>query len=305
MTVKITVIIPFRNALPQLPALVSALERQRSSPGAFDVIWVDDASEDGGSGWLQEHLPAGWRLLVQPERRGAYAARNAGLRVASAVFVAFTDVDCRPHEDWIERGLAWLSAAPRVAGRVQLELSPSPSTPELVDAGRFLRQRRYVEEGFGATANLFVERRVFDEVGGFDERLKSGGDYDFGLRCSLAGIPIRYADDVVVSHPARSTLRELLSKSERVGFGTGQLIRRGRISRERLAARIIDRFALAGQRGTTERLIPIADRRRQFFVKCVHLLVLFATITGGLRGFLFPGPTESADRHDHLKKDFA
>ena len=216
---KITVIIPFRNALPQLPALVSALERQRSPPDAFDVIWVDDASEDGGSAWLQKHLPAGWRLLVQPERRGAYAARNAGLRVASADFVAFTDVDCRPHEDWIERGLAWLSAAPRVAGRVQLELSPSPSTPELVDAGRFLRQRRYVEEGFGATANLFVERRVFDEVGGFDERLKSGGDYEFGLRCSLAGIPIRYADDVVVSHPARSTLRELLSKSERVGFG--------------------------------------------------------------------------------------
>ena len=194
------------------------------------------------------------------------------LKVASADFVAFTDADCRPHEDWIERGLAWLSAARRVAGRVQLELSRSPSTPELVDAGRFLRQRRYVEEGFGATANLFVDRRVFDEVGGFDERLKSGGDYEFGQRCSLAGIPIRYADDVVVSHPARTTLRELLSKSERVGFGTGQLIRRRGISRERLAARITDRFALARQRGTTERQVPIADRRRRFFVKGVHLL---------------------------------
>ena len=142
-------------------------------------------------------------------------------------------------------------------------------------------------------------------MGGFDERLRSGGDYEFGLRCSLAGIPIRYADDVVVSHAARSTLRELLSKSERVGFGTGQLIRRRGISRERLAARITDRFALAGQRGATERQIPIADGRRQFVVKGVHLLVLFATIAGGLRGFLFPGPTKSADRHDHLKKGFA
>ena len=302
---KITVIIPFRNAQPQLASLVSALERQRSPADTFDVIWVDDASEDGGSGWLQKRLPAGWRLLVQPERRGAYAARNAALKVASADFVAFTDVDCRPHEDWIERGLAWLSTAPRVAGRVQLELSGSPSTPELVDAGRFLRQRRYVEEGFGATANLFVDRRVFDEVGGFDERLKSGGDYEFGLRCSLAGIPIRYADDVVVSHPARTTLRELLSKSERVGFGTGQLIRRRGISRERLAARITDRFALARQRGATERHVPVADRRRRFFVRGVHLLVLFATMAGGLRGFLFPGPSQSADGPDRLRKGFA
>ena len=302
---KISVIVPFRNALPKLPALVDALERQTSSSDAFEVIWVDDASEDGGTAWLRERLSGGWRLLVQPEPRGSYAARNAGLRAASADVVAFTDVDCRPHEDWIERGLASLSAAPRVAGRVQLELSRRPSTAELVDAGRFLRQRRYVEEGFGATANLFVARRVFDQVGEFDERLRSGGDYEFGLRCSLAGVPIHYADDVVVSHPARSTLRELLSKSERVGFGTGQLIRRRGISRERLAARIRDRFALAGKHGATERQIPIAGRRRTFFVKGVHLLVLFATIGGGLRGFLFPGPAASADGRDRLKKGLA
>ena len=164
-----------------------------------------------------------------------------------------------PQVELNSNGLAWLSAAPRVV-RVghPLELSP------LLDArtgeawGRFFRQRRYVEEGFGATANLFVERRVFHDVGGFDERLRSGGDYEFGQRCSLAGIPIRYADDVVVSHAARSTLRELLSKSERVGFGTGQLIRRRGISRERPAARITDRFALAGQRGT-ERQVPVGS----------------------------------------------
>ena len=83
-------------------------------------------------------------------------------------------------EDWLEQGLAALASAPRVAGRIHLELSDSPSTAELVDAGRFLRQRRYVEEGFGATANLFVRRSVFDSLGGFDEHLKSGGDYEFG-----------------------------------------------------------------------------------------------------------------------------
>lgn len=305
MTPKVTVIVPFRNALPQLPDLVNALERQRCSPDRYEVIWVDDGSRDGGGAWLQDHLPEGWRLLVHPEPRGSYAARNAGLRMAAGEAVAFTDVDCRPHEHWIERGLAWLSSAPRIAGRVQLELSGDPSTAELVDAGRFLRQRRYVEEGFGATANLFVQRQVFELVGGFDEHLKSGGDYEFGLRCSFAGIPIRYADDVVVSHPARSSLRELLSKGERVGFGTGQLIRRGGISRERLAARVSDRFALAGRRGAIERRVPVAGRRRMVLVKGVHLLVLFATVAGGLRGFLFPGAAASSARRDRLKKGLA
>jgi glycosyltransferase involved in cell wall biosynthesis len=303
--VKLSVIIPFRNALPQLPILMKALESQIAARDAFEVIWVDDGSRDGGGAWLREHLPAGWRLLAHSEPRGAYAARNTALRVASGESVAFTDVDCRPDENWIERGLARLSSAPRVAGRVQLELSGSPSTAELVDAERFLRQRRYVQEGFGATANLFVRRRVFDAVGGFDELLRSGGDYEFGQRCTLAGISIQYADDVVVIHPARGSLRELLSKGERVGFGTGQLIRRRGISRERLVARISDRFALAGRHGATERAVPTAGRKRTLSVTVVHLLVLLATVAGGLRGFLFPGPRVSPDRRDGLNKGLA
>ena len=191
MTPEISVIIPFRNARPQLPVLLKALSRQTCARDAFEVIWIDDGSRDGGGGWLQEHLPSGWHVLLHTESRGAYAARNSGLRAAEGKNLAFTDVDCRPQEDWIEKGLAWLSSVPRVAGRVHLELSDSPSAAELVDAGRFLRQRRYVQEGFGATANLFVQRRVFDSLGGFDEHLRSGGDYEFGLRCSLAGIPIQ------------------------------------------------------------------------------------------------------------------
>jgi glycosyltransferase involved in cell wall biosynthesis len=300
----ITVIVPFRDALPQLPALLTALESQTAAKDAFEVLWVDDGSGDGGGAWLRQHLPHGWRLLTHARPRGAYAARNTALAAAAGESIAFTDVDCRPTENWIERGMAWLSSVPRVAGRVELELSPSPSTAELVDAERFLRQRRYVQEGFGATANLFVRRSVFGEVGGFDEHLRSGGDYEFGQRCTLSGISIQYADDVIVTHPARGSLRELLSKGERVGFGTGQLIRRGGISMERLTARMSDRFALAGRHGATERAVPAA-RKRTASMKAVHVLVLAATLAGGARGFLFPGRNTSRDRRDRHAKGSA
>jgi len=288
MSPKVSVIIPFRNARSELPATMNALQCQTSAPDTFEVIWIDDASDDESASWLEPRLPEGWRLLVHSQPRGAYAARNAGLRAASADHVAFTDADCRPREDWLQRGLMALASAPRVAGRIELELSSPPSTAEVVDAGRFFRQRRYVQEGFGATANLFVHRRVFDLVGEFDEQLKSGGDYEFGLRCSKAGIAIAYADDVVVMHPARSSIRELLAKGERVGFGTGQLVRRGGMPARRFVARAADRFALAGTRQRAERSVPAAGRSRSLLARGVHVLVLIATIVGGVRGFLLP-----------------
>jgi glycosyltransferase involved in cell wall biosynthesis len=290
MAGKVSVIVPFRNARPHLPAFVDALQAQTCGPDAMEVILVDDGSCDEGADWLQGRIPSSWQLLRHRHGRGAYAARNTALRAATAELLAFTDVDCRPNRDWIDQGLAGLDTVERVAGRVQIELPNSPSVVELVDAGRFFRQRRYVQEGFGATANLFVRHSVFREVGVFDERLKSGGDYEFGLRCSQAGIPIEYADHVVVRHSARASVRELLSKSERVGFGTGQLVRRGGIPLKILATRASDRFALARRRGVNERPVPVAGRRRSLAVSGLHSLVLLATMAGALRGLVMGGP---------------
>jgi hypothetical protein len=302
MTPKISVIIPFRNALGQLPAVVDALECQTLAREDFEVIWIDDGSSDGGGRWLQQHLHAGWRLLTHGEPRGSYAARNSGVRAAGSDNLAFTDVDCRPHRDWLERGLAALADAPRVAGRIDLELSAAPSMAELVDAGRFLRQQRYVREGFAATANLFVRRDVLEQAGAFDESLSSGGDQEFGWRCAQAGIPIQYDDAVVVDHPARSSLRELLLKAERVGFGIGQVAQRGGMPLRTLARRATERVALVRGGDSNERTIPIAGLSRSILVRAVHLLVLSATLAGGVRGFLLRGPTGSREGSDRRKK---
>ena len=305
MTPKISVIIPFRDALQQLPTLVNALKGQTLAQEAFEVIWIDDGSRDGGGLWLQERLFPGWRLLVHSKPRGSYAARNTGLRVAVGESLAFTDADCRPNEDWLEQGLAALASASRVAGRVHLELSSSPSTTELVDAGRFLRQHRYVQEGFGATANLFVQRNVFGSVGEFDEHLRSGGDHEFGWRCSQAGFSIQYAENAVVAHPTRASLRQLLRKGARVGFGAGQEVRRGGMPLRMLAARASDRLALARTRGSKERSVRIVGLKRSLLVTAVHVLVLLATTLGFLRGLVLPGTAAIPDRNRRLKKGLA
>jgi glycosyltransferase involved in cell wall biosynthesis len=296
-TPDISVIIPFRDGAADLPALVDGLRRQTLAPKAFEVIWIDDASNDAGGTWLRERLAPGWRILSHTESRGAYVSRNAGVRAAAADNLAFTDVDCRPSERWLEQGLAALAAAPRVAGRIHFDQPRSPSIAQLVDMGRFFRQRQYVKEGFGATANLFLRRSAFDAVGGFDERLRWGGDYEFGRRCLAAGIPIQYAEDVVVHHPARSSLRELLRKAERVGYGAGQVARRGGSPVRVFARRAWDRLSLTQRRGLEEQHIAVDGRWRSLLVSVVLLLVMAATALGSLRGFAFAVDSGSQDTH--------
>lgn len=84
-----------------------------------------------------------------------------------------------------------------------------------------LKQQDYVEKHhYGATANLFTFRRLFEEVGLFNSRLKSGGDVNWGKRAFAGGYSIVYADDLRVLHPARNSVAQLAKKAIRTTGGT-------------------------------------------------------------------------------------
>jgi glycosyltransferase involved in cell wall biosynthesis len=213
----VSVIVPVRNDAAGLDRLLAALAGQTlRSP--YEVIVIDDASTDLTLERVAARPHVLYRRLAQ--RSGSYAARNAGVEMASAEILAFTDADCMPSPTWLERGLAALDPTiDLVAGRVAVELPSRPTAAALVDAIRFLDQEAYAQGGYGATANLFVRRSVFERVGGFNSRLRSGGDREFGLRATDAGSTIRYAQDALVMHESRSTMRALAVKSMRIGRG--------------------------------------------------------------------------------------
>lgn len=70
---------------------------------------------------------------------------------------------------------------------------------------------------------MIARRAVVDAVGAFDASLESGGDAEWGERVTVAGLRTVYADEVVVRHPARRTLRELSNKFRRITRGIDQL----------------------------------------------------------------------------------
>ncbi len=286
----VTVVTPFFNARDSLPDLVACLAAQTFDPERFEVVLVDDASTDGSAGRIEDEArtrAAGLALRVVRRRTGggSYAARNDALAVARGRVLAFTDADCRPDPGWLARGYGAVETTPRVAGRIVVSPSSARRLAEVVDASRFLRQDRYVREGFGATANLFVRREVFDAVGPFDARLRSGGDYEHGRRATRAGFPIALAEDAVVVHPCRSTYGELFRKAERVGFGVGQLMRIDGTGARALGERALDRLSLARGRAADARGFDVSPGERGVLA-AAHVALAAATAVGVARGYV-------------------
>ena len=219
----ITVIIPVYNDAERLQICLQSLENQTIPKQQYEIVVIDNNSSDDVQKVVQNFQQVSLGFEKQP---GSYCARNKGISLARGEVLAFTDSDCIPSPGWLEKGLQCLASVPDcgfVAGGIKFFFSNpgNPNPIELYDSLFYLQQKIYVEErGWGATANLFTFKKVFDEVGLFNTTLKSGGDAEWGRRVSSNGYKAFYAEDCYISHPARSSFKEIRKKIRRTLGGT-------------------------------------------------------------------------------------
>src|SRR4030095_4986969 len=87
----LSVVIPTRNRAHLVCEAIESALAQR--PGQVEVIVVDDGSTDDTATLLDRTYGSHIHLLSLPERRGAGAARNAGVRLATGELLGFLDDD--------------------------------------------------------------------------------------------------------------------------------------------------------------------------------------------------------------------
>jgi glycosyltransferase involved in cell wall biosynthesis len=222
VTPFISVIIPVYNDAERLHTCLKLLEHQTYPQDRYEVIVVDNGSSDRPDRVVEQFNQV---RFTSEAKRGSYAARNRGIALAQGEVLAFTDSDCQPAADWLEQGVATLLATPNcglVGGQIKM-LFQDPGRPtavELYDSIKYLQQQHYIEvTKFGATANLFAWRKMFDTVGLFNAELQSGGDQEWGQRVHAAGYPLVYSEAAWIAHPARRSWPELYKKVVRVARG--------------------------------------------------------------------------------------
>lgn len=232
----LSVIVCTRERPDDLIRCLTALSRQTLAP--LDVVVVDSGPLTERTRKVAEH--AGVRY-VREDQPGLNRARNAGLRATAAEFVAFTDDDAVPLEDWAAALLDALRepGTAGAAGRM-LPLELDTDAQRLFerylagDAGRRRPDLRRVygppfapagAGQVGAGANMAFQRAALDEVGPFDEAFdagtatRSGGDTEMFGRLLARGLRLTYEPRAVVLHRHRRTRAEL--RRQLFGYGVG------------------------------------------------------------------------------------
>ena len=220
----VSVIIPVFNDGERLQLCLAALAQQTYGRSRYEIIVVDNGSTplEPVKQALEPYDGVVFEIEPTP---GSYAARNKGLALAKGVVIAFTDADCIPAPDWLAQGVDALLNTPncgQVVGKVDIFFA-NPQRPTLVELYEnitaFPQERLLQQFHGGATANVFTWRQVINQVGQFNPQLKSYGDLEWGQRVYAKGYRQIYAKSVLVQHPARTSLGELYTRTQRLAGG--------------------------------------------------------------------------------------
>ena len=218
MSIQISVILATRNRAPYLRKALQSLVGQTLSPDLFEIIVVDNGSQDDTNAVVDEFSPiANLRYIYEPVA-GCSRARNNGLRNAHGKYIAFLDDDAIACPEWLALYLqAFDTFGPGVGsigGRVEIVWeAPKPewllderlsilSVYRFGDAPVVLDQAQVL-----SICNLAVPRCLLEEVGGLREDLGKTGslplahaEWALKQEFDARGYSSIYHPDIVVHH---------------------------------------------------------------------------------------------------------
>ena len=164
---------------------VRSVLSQRIGDGAFEVIVVDDASQDGTAEAVRREFGASVQVIEMQENGGVSAARNRGIERARGQWLAFLDSD----DEWLPDKLD------RQMGALARTSLPVCHTDEIwVRNGVRVNPHKHHQKYGGdiflqalplcvmSPSSIVIHREVFDKIGAFDEGLPACEDYELWLR---------------------------------------------------------------------------------------------------------------------------
>ena len=201
------------NAPEFTRAALDSFARFTSEP--YEVIVVDNGSKPATIEMLKAIDDPHVRVIYNPTNRGFAGGNNDGIAAARGEYLVLINNDVVVTEGWLDGLLRPFGVVPhlgvsaprsnRIVGD-QLVHNAVYDGEQAMHAFANERSRRFRGRGYFTDRAigfcLCVDRRVIEEVGGFDEAYGVGNfeDDDFSIRVRGAGYRMFVCDDVFIHH---------------------------------------------------------------------------------------------------------
>ena len=220
VTVKVSIIVASYNSQDTIEECLKSILAQNYPKDAFEVIVMDGESKDNTVKIAQQ-----FPIRVLSIRLNCPAAYNYAMKIVTYPILGFIDADAKVEPDWLKKVTPHLaeSEVAGVSGSIETWNIDNPWARSI---GYELKNRyRRIDKYTGriATMNLLLKKSVIEEVGGWDEKLPSQYDTDFGFRMSGRGYKIAYEPTAVCYHFNRPTLKAFCRQQLQYGKNTLKL----------------------------------------------------------------------------------
>ena len=221
----ISVVIPTYNRANLLPRAVNSVLAQTLD--SFELIIVDDGSEDLTASWVQSLTDTRIRFIQHPVNQGQNAALNTGLTVARGQYLAFLDSDDEWLPDYLKAFLEAFYADPEL-GAVYCRAGEYASDGTLKACYPFtLSGHIYSEilaQGYMShMITLMLKRSCLDVVGHFDPQFTVCQDDDFCFRVAKHNKVKLISKILAVIHSDAATERVITKAKQNYAEGWWKL----------------------------------------------------------------------------------
>lgn len=213
---KYSIIVATYNRIQEMKELISSLRAMTFSPADFELVVVDDGSEDGTGDYIQSLNTEFDIQYHYQQNQGPGAARNRAMSEAKGEYFIFLDSDVIVPD-------SYLSAVDKSVKEESWEAFGGPddshaSFPPLLQAinysmtsfigtGGTRGSTESVTRFYPRSFNMGIHRQVFESMGGMND-LRHGQDMDYSARIYRAGYKVGLIPDAVVYHKRRTSLKK-------------------------------------------------------------------------------------------------
>jgi len=226
-----SIVIPTYNRLPMLIRVLNALEEQRGGRDEFEVIVIDDGSDDETAEVMRLQTTTPFRLIFRSQpNSGPGHARNHGVSIATGRYILFIGDDTVPEPQFLaeharvhreasdDRLTACLGYTGWPSGERVTAFMDYINDYGLQFGYKLIRDGEIVPFNFFYTSNISIDRFVLGDEP-FDTTFPAAAweDIELAFRLDSFGLKIRYNANAVTRHYHPMTVDSFARRQYTVG----------------------------------------------------------------------------------------